>query len=102
MKKGLSERERNHEKGADSSGQDLQMLYISAVEDAAFAEAEEIMPLGYLCTWHNYPESYPMGETVTLDWGNVWTFTPDELAQKYKAESSLPAWPYQWRDENPA
>ncbi len=93
-------------KGADSSGQDLQMLYISAVEDAAFAEAEEIMPLVsltkddplvtwdesgervLLCTWHNYPESYPAGKTVTLDWGNVWTFTPDELAQKYKAEFS--------------
>lgn len=91
--------------GRDSDSQDMQTLYASAVKDAAFAEPEEIMPLisltgedplvtwdesgerVLLCTWHNYPESYPVGEKVTLEWGSVWTFTPDELAQKYKTES---------------
>lgn len=92
--------------GTDSSSQDMQTLYDSAVKDAVFAEPEEIMPLVsltkedplvtwdeagervLLCTWHNYPESYPKGEKVTLEWGTVWTFTPDELEQKYKAESN--------------
>lgn len=95
--------DRNH--GTHSGSQDLQALYASAVKDAAFAEPEEILPLVsltredplvtwdeagervLLCTWHNYPESYPAGETVTLEWGTVWAFTPDELAQKYKAEA---------------
>lgn len=90
---------------AGSDGQDMETLYAAAVEDSAFAEPEEILPLVsltkedplvtwdeagervLLCTWHNYPDSYPAGETVTLEWGNVWTFTPDELAQKYQAEA---------------
>lgn len=90
--------------GTDSGSQDLQELYLSAVKDAVFAEPEEIRPLVsltkedplvtwdeagervLLCTWHNYPESYPAGEKVTLEWGTVWTFTPDELEQKYNAE----------------
>lgn len=52
-------------KETDSSGQDLQMLYISAVEDAAFAKAEEIMPLvsltkdDPLVTWS--PVRFPTG-----------------------------------------
>ena len=88
-----------------SESQDLQALYTSAIKDAAFAEPEEILPLVsltkndplvtwdengervLLCTWHSDPESYPAGEKVTLDWDVVWTFTPDELAQKYEAES---------------
>ncbi len=89
----------------DFDNQDLYALYDSAVKDAAFAEPDEIMPLVsltkedplvtwdelgervLLCTWHNYPDSYPTGEKITLEWGNVWAFTPNELAQKYKAES---------------
>lgn len=92
--------------GKDSQSQDLQALYTSAVKDAAFAEPEEIMPLVsltkedplvtwdesgervLLCTWHNYPESYPVGEKVTLEWGDIWAFTPGELTQKYKTESN--------------
>lgn len=90
---------------SSSGSQNLQTLYASAIKDAAFAEPEEILPLVsltrddplvtwdedgervLLCTWHNDPESYPSGETVTLDQDAVWTFTPDELAQRYKAES---------------
>lgn len=83
----------------------LQQCYDDAVRDAVFAEENEILPLVsltkedsrvtwneagdrvLLLTWHNYPDSYPAGETVNLDWGTVWTFTDRELAQKYTAEA---------------
>lgn len=72
-------------------------LYEQAVEDAVFAEESEILPLVtltkedemttwdeqgrvLLCTWHNYPESYPQGEKVKLEWGQVWAFTDKEMA----------------------
>lgn len=77
--------------------QDLDELYASAVGDAVFAEESEISELVtlteedelvsfddqgrvLLCTWHNYPDSYPEGETVTIEWGPVWTFTDKEMA----------------------
>lgn len=72
-------------------------LYALAVKDAAIAEEDEIKPLVsltkqdplvtwdeqgrvLLCTWHNYPDSYPEGETVTASWGFIWTFTDKEMA----------------------
>lgn len=72
-------------------------LYEQAVEDAVFAEESEIQPLVALTkddelvtwddegrvllyTWHNYPDSYPEGENVTIEWGPVWTFTDKEIA----------------------
>ncbi|MDE7400416.1 MAG: hypothetical protein K2N06_12960 [Oscillospiraceae bacterium] len=71
-------------------------LYRDAVTDAAFADEDEILPLVslvesdqmttwkdgkvLLLTWHNYPDSYPAGETVTIQWGPVWTFTDKEIA----------------------
>ncbi|MCI8681384.1 MAG: hypothetical protein HFH50_00035 [Lachnospiraceae bacterium] len=71
-------------------------LYRDAVRDAAFADDDEILPLvslvesdpmttwqngkALLLTWHNYPESYPEGETVTIQWGPVWVFTDKEIA----------------------
>lgn len=87
------------------NGQDVNALYAAAVEDAAFAREDEVHSLVtvapgaefvtwdeaeeriLLCTWHNYPDSYPVGETVTLEWGTVWTFTPDELGARYAAEA---------------
>ena len=68
-----------------------------AVRDAAIAEEHEIKPLVsltkqdplvtwdgqgrvLLCTWHSYPDSYPEGETVTAEWGYIWTYTDKELA----------------------
>lgn len=71
-------------------------LFEEAVKDAVFAEESEIEPLVtltkedehvtwdeegrvLLCTWHNYPDSYPEGEDVTIEWGPVWTFTDKEL-----------------------
>lgn len=82
----------------------LQELYNDSVKDAAIADEDEILPLVtleagaenvtwdedggrvMLCTWHNYPDSYPDGENVTLEWGEVWTFTPDEMKAKLKEE----------------
>ncbi|MCM1055323.1 MAG: hypothetical protein NC394_07360 [Bacteroides sp.] len=71
-------------------------LYEKAVRDAAFADEDEILPLVslnesdemttwhdgrvLLLTWHNYPDSYPEGENVTIMWGPVWTFTDKEIA----------------------
>ncbi len=71
-------------------------LYRDAVRDAAFADDDEILPLVslvesnpmttwqdgkvLLLTWHNYPDSYPEGEAVTIQWGPVWTFTDKEIA----------------------
>lgn len=72
-------------------------LFEAAVEDAAFADEDEIESLVsltkdddmvtwdkdgrvLLCTWHNYPDSYPEGKKVTIDWGYVWTFTDKEIA----------------------
>ena len=75
-------------------------LYGDAVRDAAFADEDEILPLVsltesdpmttwqdgkvLLLTWHNYPDSYPEGETVTIQWGPVWTFTDKEIASHGK------------------
>lgn len=70
------------EKGAVKSPEEL---YTEAVRDAAFADEDEILPLVslvedddmttwkdgkvLLLTWHNYPDSYPEGENVTIGWG---------------------------------
>lgn len=81
-------------------------LYSDAVKDAAFADEDEILPLVslnesdpmttwkdgkvLLLTWHNYPDSYPEGETVTIQWGPVWTFTDKEIASHRKEFSDAP------------
>lgn len=81
-------------------------LYGEAVRDAAFADEDEILPLVsliesdpmttwkdgkvLLLTWHNYPDSYPEGETVTIQWGPVWTFTDKEVASHGKEFSDDP------------
>lgn len=80
----------------------LNELYNNAIQDSVFAEESEIQPLValtkedklvswdkegrvLLCTWHNYPDSYPEGEKVTIAWGPVWTFTDKEITS-YKDE----------------
>lgn len=81
-------------------------LYSDAVKDAAFADEDEILPLVslnesdpmttwkdgkvLLLTWHNYPDSYPEGETVTIQWGPVWTFTDKKVASHGKEFSDAP------------
>ncbi len=85
------------EDAAKEEPADGQALFDLAVQDAVFAKEEEIAPLVtltkddelvswdeggrvLLCTWHNYPDSYPVGEKVTTDWGLVWAFTDKEIA----------------------
>ncbi len=82
--------------GCPKSGGTPEELYKNSVRDAAFADEDEILPLVtltkdddmttwngdkvLLLTWHNYPDSYPEGENVTIEWGPVWTFTDKEIA----------------------
>ena len=73
---------------------DRQILCDDAVEDALIIDKDEILPVVsleegqpyavydqegriLLYTFHKYPDSYPDGTDVKLEWGNVWTFTGD-------------------------
>lgn len=81
---------------SEKKNEDFGELYENAIRDAAFADTDEIQPLVsltkedkmttwddegrvLLCTWHNYPDSYPKGENVTIEWGPVWAFTDKEM-----------------------
>lgn len=90
--------------GCQNKTEDLNALYETAVRDAAFADGDEILPpvsltesdsmttwrddKVLLLTWHNYPDSYPVGEDVTIEWGYVWTFTGKEIASYKKVRGS--------------
>lgn len=51
-----------------------------------------------LLTFHKYPDSYPDGADVSIEWGEVWTFTGGELAQWYgKNSSGVTDWPLRLR-----
>ncbi len=80
---------------------DAKTLYENAVMDAMLAEDTEILPLVelvkeddmttwndesevLLLTWHSYPDSYVEGETITLEYGHVWTFTDKEMYGWYE------------------
>ena len=89
---------------AEVAAPTAQALYALAVKDAAFADEDEILPLVevtkdselmtwneagdrvLLVSWHRYPDSYPAGEEVTLQWGEVWAFSGKEMARRYRAE----------------
>ena len=79
----------------------LQLLFDEAVKDAMIIDKDEILPVVsldegepyavyddegriLLYTFHKYPDSYPDGADVKLEWGNVWTFTGGELEEKYQ------------------
>ena len=89
------------ETASSENGDDLQILFDQAVEDAMIAEDGEILPVVsldegepyavyddegrvLLYTFHKYPDSYPDGADVKLEWGNVWTFTGGELEDWYQ------------------
>ena len=78
-----------------------QILFDDAVEDAMIIDKDEILPVVsleegqpyavydqdgriLLYTFHKYPDSYPDGADVKLEWGNVWTFTGGELEEWYQ------------------
>ena len=86
---------------SDESGNDLQILFDEAVKDAMIIDKDEILPVVsldegepyavyddegriLLYTFHKYPDSYPDGADVKLEWGNVWTFTGGELEDWYQ------------------
>lgn len=79
----------------------MDSLYAGAVADAVDAQPDEIYPLVtlspdssmttwddkgrvLLLTWHRDPESYPQGEEITLQNGEVWTFTDKEIRAWYQ------------------
>ena len=81
--------------------EELQTLFDESVEDAMIIDKDEILPVVsldkgepyavydengriLLYTFHKYPDSYPDGADVKLEWGNVWTFTGGELEEKYQ------------------
>ena len=83
------------------SEEDQQILFDDAVEDAMIIDKDEILPVVsleegqpyavydqdgriLLYTFHKYPDSYPDGADVKLEWGNVWTFTGGELEEWYQ------------------
>ncbi len=86
-------------------------LYQGAVADAMVAEENEVEPVVaitpdsdqvawddqgrvLLLTYHRYPDSYPAGQRVTLDWGPVWTFTATEMVQWYQEnQAGVSDWP---------
>lgn len=76
-------------------------ILASAVEDAMIIDQDEILPVVsldkgepyavydwedrvFLFTFRKYPDSYPDGTEVKLEWGNVWAFTGGELEDWYQ------------------
>ena len=71
--------------------------YAYAVRDAMIIDDDEILPLVNISkedenvTWngekvlvafmHKYPSSYPTGEDITLQWGNVWCVSAAEMSK---------------------
>ena len=75
-------------------------LYETAVHDAVFIDEDEILPLVNISKddenvlWdgervlvlfmHKYPDSYPAGEDIELQWGNVWCVSAKEACDWVK------------------
>ncbi len=80
-------------------------LYAASVEDAKHAEESEILPLVtltpdsdmvtwnadgtkvLLLSWHQSPDLYVAGESVTCTDGDIWTFTDKEILSWYDENS---------------
>ncbi len=89
--------------------------YMEAVMDSMVAEEEEILPLVslepgapyatynvsgevLLLTFHRFPDSYPDGADISLEWGDVWTFSGGELADWYTDNGEkVTEWPTRLR-----
>lgn len=98
-----------------SAQKTIEELYAEAVKDAITVEKEEILPVVsldkdspyglydeqgrvLLLTFHKYPDSYPDGADVKIEWGEVWTFTGGELADWYKeSKDGVTDWPARLR-----
>ena len=76
---------------------DDDQLYANAVKDAMIIDDDEILPLVNITrdddnvSWkgdkvlmafmHKYPNSYPEGQDVQLQWGNVWCVSEKEMCK---------------------
>ena len=84
------------ETASSENGDDLQILFDQAVEDAMIAEDGEILPVVsldegepyavyddegrvLLYTFHKYPDSYTDGADVKLEWGEVWALIMNQI-----------------------
>ncbi len=82
----------------EAGSESLDELYDNAVRDSVFSDEDEIMPLVNITEddenvlWddegrvlmafmHKYPDSYPEGEDIELQWGNVWCVSAKELCR---------------------
>lgn len=101
---------------SEDSEEDQQVLFDESVEDALIIDDDEILPVVsldegepyavydeegrvLLCSFHKYPDSYPDGADVKLEWGNVWTFTGGELEDWYqKNKDDVTDWPTRLRE----
>lgn len=81
-------------------------LYERAVRDAKNADEDEIMPLVNISKddenviWsedgkkvlvafmHKFPDSYPAGQNITLQWGNVWCVSAGEMVKWIKSNGN--------------
>lgn len=81
----------------------IEEVYLEAIKDAVFTDSDEIdddliavttdddrviwldtsdEARLLVVTWTSYPDSYPPGETVTNDWGNLWVTIAPELKER--------------------
>lgn len=88
------------EADSDTGESSLDALYRRAVHDAVFADSDEIATdliavatdderviwmedadeaRVLMATWTSYPDSFPPGETVSNDWGDLWVTVVPEL-----------------------
>jgi len=97
-----------------AESEEEQLLFDQAVEDAMIIDQDEILPVVsldkgepyavydqegrvLLYTFHKYPDSYPDGTEVKLEWGNVWAFTGGELEDWYQKNKDGVT---DWQNEN--
>ena len=92
---GMASCKKKQEAPAETPAPTNDELYEAAVRDAVFADEDEILPLVNISKddenviWkdgkvlvaflHKYPDSYPAGEELTLEWGNVWCVSAGEF-----------------------
>lgn len=93
------------ETASTPDGGTLDALYFAAIADAIFADTDEIATdlisistdddrviwmegsddaRVMVVTWTAYPDSFPPGEIVTNDWGDLWVTVSPELKNRIK------------------
>ncbi len=75
-----------------------QQAYRKAIMDAAVIESDEIRPLPtippgkvHVVTWSKYPDSYPLGKSVPLKWGEVWVTLEGDVKKRCRQFPSATA-----------